>query len=155
MKDKQLAKRIANRVRQLRDAQALSQERLAEAAGLSRDAVSRIERADRQARIETLAQIAVAFGMTINELLTFDGEVPAVRDEHQVRVSRIERHLRNVEPYMADRIVLAVGALCTPTAGERRKPPPAARKGSPREDVDRGRKTRGRGTKGGRPRGKS
>jgi transcriptional regulator with XRE-family HTH domain len=154
MKDKRISKMIASRVRKLRAAHKLSQEALAEAAGLSRDAVSRIERADRQARIETLAQLAEAFSMQLNELLTFDAEVPEIRDEHQVRLSRIGRHLRNAEPWMADRIVLAVAALCTPTAGERRKPPPAARQGSPREDADRGRKTRGRGGKGDRPRGK-
>ena len=60
---------VARRVREVRESLGMSQEALAEAAGLSRDAVSRIERHDRAARVDTLAALAIALGVAPGELI--------------------------------------------------------------------------------------
>jgi transcriptional regulator with XRE-family HTH domain len=52
-----LSDAIASRVRELRLAKGWSQERLADETGLSKDAVSRIERGDRGPRLDTLERI--------------------------------------------------------------------------------------------------
>lgn len=66
---KLLSEVVAQRVRQIRQAKGWSQEQLAEAAGLSRDAVSRIERNDRAARLDTVAAIAEGLGVEVAALV--------------------------------------------------------------------------------------
>ena len=56
-------------VRRLREAQAWSQERLAEHAGLNRTYVGEIERGTAIASIVTVEKLALAFGVGIAELL--------------------------------------------------------------------------------------
>jgi transcriptional regulator with XRE-family HTH domain len=62
---------VAERIRNLRETQGWTQEDLAEASGLSRDAVSRIERGDRGPRLETLEAIACALKIPVTQLLEF------------------------------------------------------------------------------------
>lgn len=64
--------RVLRRVRRERD---LSQEALADRAGLARNHVSEIERARRDPRLTTLVHIADALDMGLGELLAlFDAE---------------------------------------------------------------------------------
>jgi transcriptional regulator with XRE-family HTH domain len=64
--------RVLRRVRRERD---LSQEALADKAGLARNHVSEIERARRDPRLTTLVHLADALGMDLGELLAlFDEE---------------------------------------------------------------------------------
>jgi len=63
-----LSEVVASRVRELRRARGLTQEQLAEAASISRDALSRIERNDRAARLDTVAALAEALGVDAPEL---------------------------------------------------------------------------------------
>ena len=103
---------IAARIRQLREEKGWSQEQLAEAADLSRDAVSRIERNDRKApRFSTMKKIADALGIRPSVLL--DSEPAPVRDSSPAedRVRRIRMYLARVDDRVADAIVNAVGAL--------------------------------------------
>jgi transcriptional regulator with XRE-family HTH domain len=53
----------------LRDRQGLSQEALADRAGLHHTQVGRIERGERLPNLLTLAKLADGFGITLSELL--------------------------------------------------------------------------------------
>jgi transcriptional regulator with XRE-family HTH domain len=56
-------------VRQARESRGMSQEDLADAAGLHRTHISLIERGGRSARLETVAQLARALGVQPGELM--------------------------------------------------------------------------------------
>lgn len=60
-------------LRRLRAAKGMSQEQLADAAGLHRTHISLIERARRSVRLETLERLAIALGVQPSEI------VPSVR----------------------------------------------------------------------------
>ncbi len=60
---------VAKRIRQARLSQGLSQVRLARQAGLSADAVVRLEKKDRSPNVETLFKLADALGVHASELL--------------------------------------------------------------------------------------
>lgn len=67
-----LDQRLASRLRSLRQRQNWSLADLAEAAGVSKAMLSRIERAEASPTATILSRIASAFGITLAELLTFE-----------------------------------------------------------------------------------
>ncbi|MFP4896326.1 helix-turn-helix domain-containing protein [Paraburkholderia sp. EG304] len=68
---------IAKNLRLLRDKQGMSQETLADRAGLHRTQLSVIERGHRNITLDTLISLAAALGVTEIELLKESGEEPA------------------------------------------------------------------------------
>lgn len=66
---------IAGNIRRLRQAKGMSQEDLAETAGLHRTYVGAIERSERNITIQTLAAFSSALETTIQELLTNEEKV--------------------------------------------------------------------------------
>lgn len=71
-----LAAHVRKRVRALREARELTREQLCEAAGLSLDAVSRIEAGTRTPTLDTLAKLAAALRVTAAELLADEDVAP-------------------------------------------------------------------------------
>lgn len=71
MINRSILNKIANRIRQLRKINKLSQEQLAERAGLHPTFIGNIERAEKNSTITTLERIAQAFNITLIQLLTF------------------------------------------------------------------------------------
>ena len=69
-----LRERFGNRIRFLRSAHHLTQEKLAELAGISVDFLSLIERGKNSPSFENLADLADALGVSVAQLFTFDGE---------------------------------------------------------------------------------
>ncbi|MDO9521139.1 MAG: helix-turn-helix transcriptional regulator [Pseudohongiella sp.] len=65
----ELALLLGKRIRSLRKAAGISQERLALACGLDRGYMGRIERGERNISVVTLDKIADALGCTASELL--------------------------------------------------------------------------------------
>ena len=63
---------IANRLRQMRNKNGLSQEELAAKMGVSRQAVSKWERAEASPDTENLILLAKLYGISIDELLNTD-----------------------------------------------------------------------------------
>ncbi|MDP2307571.1 MAG: helix-turn-helix transcriptional regulator [Pseudomonadota bacterium] len=70
--------RVGERVRRLRTARGLTQAELAEKALLATQTLSRVERGDQGASLESLERIAVALGEPIAALFEFKGEGKAV-----------------------------------------------------------------------------
>lgn len=66
------------RIRELREEQGLSQEKLADMARLHRTAITHIERATRSSTLETIEKLAKALGVQPTELMP-DLELPKQR----------------------------------------------------------------------------
>jgi transcriptional regulator with XRE-family HTH domain len=105
-----LSDSVASRIRELRSAKGWSQEKLAEESGLSRDAVSRIERGDRGPRLETLELIARAVGLTLPKLVDF-GEPPPRSRARDDRMRSLQRSLDQVEPWLAQALIAAIRVI--------------------------------------------
>ncbi|MBQ8878696.1 MAG: helix-turn-helix domain-containing protein [Lachnospiraceae bacterium] len=72
---------IANRLVQLRKSNNLSQEALAEKLGISRQAVSKWERAEASPDTDNLILLARLYGVSLDELLKTEDEIPEPRDK--------------------------------------------------------------------------
>ncbi len=92
---------IGNRISRLRKAKAMSQETLAEHLGVSSQAVSKWENDQSCPDIALLPQLAKLLGMTVDELLTGNG--------NQVRVQPEEARKRLEELTLRVRILSAEG----------------------------------------------
>ena len=68
---------VRARVRELRASRGLTQEQLCEAAGVSVDAVNRIENGTRVPTITTLANLAAALGVEVSDLVRTEALPPA------------------------------------------------------------------------------
>jgi transcriptional regulator with XRE-family HTH domain len=64
-----LAKSIGQRIRDLREAQGLSQEQLAAKCGVHRTYVGMVERAEKNISVAALAKFAKALGTTMSSLV--------------------------------------------------------------------------------------
>ena len=71
--------KIAQRLAELRRARGYSQESLARELGLSRQAVSKWERAESSPDTENLIALARLYGVSLDELLRVDEEIEAAR----------------------------------------------------------------------------
>jgi len=80
MKGDRFAQEFGGRVRAFRGARGMSQEALADAAGLHRTHISLIERGKRSVRLETVERLAVALGVQPGRLMprirTFQTQTP-------------------------------------------------------------------------------
>ena len=65
-----ICKKFGDRVRELRVAQGLSQEVLAQKAGLHRTYIGGVERGERNVSLENIQKIAVALKITIADLMS-------------------------------------------------------------------------------------
>ncbi len=74
---------IANRLVNLRKSNYLSQEALAEKLGISRQAVSKWERAEASPDTDNLIQLAKLYHVSLDELLMLHEEEPAARNEEE------------------------------------------------------------------------
>lgn len=87
-KTAKLSETVRLRVRALRAERELTQEGLCEAAGLSLDAVSRIEGGSRVPTLDTLERLAVGLGVPIAAII---GNVPAPPLDFSATALRIAR----------------------------------------------------------------
>jgi len=65
----QLAKKIGNRIRELREQKGLSQDELAHRAGCHRTYIGMVERAEKSVGVERLSDIAHALQLKLSEFL--------------------------------------------------------------------------------------
>lgn len=72
MPDQKLLKAFGQRIRTLRTARGLSQEKLAELTGFHRTYIGMIERGERNLSLTNIAVFAETFEMSVSELFGFD-----------------------------------------------------------------------------------
>jgi transcriptional regulator with XRE-family HTH domain len=64
-------KQFGKRIRQLREAKGLSQEKLAELCGLHRNYVGMVERGERNIALKNISTLAKTFKLTLRDLFDF------------------------------------------------------------------------------------
>lgn len=69
--NKQILKQFGKRVREEREKQDISQERLGQLAGVHRTYIGMIERAEKNITLTNMQKIARALGMRVNDLVDF------------------------------------------------------------------------------------
>ena len=87
---------IANRLVNLRKTNNLSQEALAEKLGISRQAVSKWERAEASPDTDNLILLARLYGISLDELLKTEDEIPMPEAVSEVSVEALAENV-NVE----------------------------------------------------------
>jgi transcriptional regulator with XRE-family HTH domain len=118
---------VSERIRAVRVAKCWSQEELAAASGLSRDAISRIERGDRQPSLDALARIATALGVTLAMLV--DVSQPLPRKGTSVgRTPALHLSPEPFAPWIANALVTAIRTIAEAAAKERKRRPGPRRK---------------------------
>jgi transcriptional regulator with XRE-family HTH domain len=70
--DELLLKQFGQRIRELRQAQGLSQEQLAEKTGFHRTYIGMIERGERNLALSNVGTFAAFFKLSVSELLQFE-----------------------------------------------------------------------------------
>lgn len=95
---KDLRGRLGTRLKQLRQARRLTQEQLAERAGLSYKFVGEIERGRGNPTLTTLAALSEALGVALTDLLGVELDRPrlSTRQATQVREARVAGDARRM-----------------------------------------------------------
>ncbi len=75
----------ANRLQQLRKANGYSQDVLAEKLGISRQAVSKWERAESSPSVDNLLDLARLYGITVDEMLNTDGDKVVIKTQSNTK----------------------------------------------------------------------
>ena len=75
----------ANRLQQLRKANGYSQDVLAEKLGISRQAVSKWERAESSPSVDNLIDLARLYGITVDEMLNTDGDRVVIKTQNNTK----------------------------------------------------------------------
>lgn len=110
---------VATRIRFLRLEKGWSQEHLAEAAGLSRDAVSRIERGDRQPSLDTLQRIADALEVSLSSLVAAGKPSPSGTGAR--RTPSIPLPEEPLAPWIAQALITAIRTIAEAAVKERER----------------------------------
>ncbi|WP_255590371.1 helix-turn-helix domain-containing protein [Algoriphagus sp. NBT04N3] len=69
-------KHIGKTIKSIREEKGLTQQQIAELVNMHRSNYSRVEAGDRDLSLDAVNKIARYFGMTIDELVNFDGNIP-------------------------------------------------------------------------------
>ncbi len=69
-------KSIGKIIKQIREEKGLTQQQLAELINMHRSNYSKVESGERDLSIEAINKVAKYFGMTIDQLVNFDGHIP-------------------------------------------------------------------------------
>ena len=75
----------ANRLQQLRKANGYSQDVLAEKLGISRQAVSKWERAESSPSVDNLIDLAKLYGITVDEMLNTEGDKVVIKTQKNTK----------------------------------------------------------------------
>ncbi|MDP2308838.1 MAG: helix-turn-helix transcriptional regulator [Pseudomonadota bacterium] len=108
-KDLDLAASIGARMRALRRARGLSQEAVAERAGLQPETISRAETGHRAPSLPTLAAIALGLGCSVGDIVGGPGiePLPALTDEEQ----RLLNGWRRLRPRAREHLLGLIGDI--------------------------------------------
>lgn len=82
---------LAQRVRELRESQALTQADLARASGLAPSQIFKLERGTQESKLPTIETIARALGVTVSELLAVGATANPLPDRAARLAERVRR----------------------------------------------------------------
>lgn len=107
-RERSIVQVLAQRVRELRERQGLSQADVARLSGLTRTQVLMLERGEQAARIVTIDAVAKALGVTASELLRPPG---GVANPGPDRADRVAARLRALGPEALETAETMAGAM--------------------------------------------
>lgn len=121
-----LEKIAIDRIKQLRKAKGMTQEKLAERADLTAEAVTRVERGVRMPTLKTLGKIAFGLGVSPAQLVDAQEGLPVTKMSGHVAkiVSKLEDEDDAVQKGAAEIVVAYLRAVSLSSTGDRpgRKP---------------------------------
>lgn len=85
---------VGKNIKKIREQKGLLQKEVASAAGLHASNYSKIEKGEREPSIEALDKIARLFGMSVDEVIHFEGKLPA---EVTIQDKTAQERLRLIE----------------------------------------------------------
>jgi len=102
---------LGRRIRELRKARSLSQEKLGELADLHATYVGGIERGERNVSFENLARLASAFGLTLSQLFDFQKAGKSRRETLRATLFAALQKRNELELRCVQKIVAAIDDL--------------------------------------------
>lgn len=99
---------IGKIIKKIREEKGLTQIQIAELVNMHRSNYSRVENGDRDLSIEAINKIAKYFGMTIDQLVNFDGIMPqeiTVEDKTVIEQVRLIQELEPEEKTMVFKMI--------------------------------------------------
>jgi transcriptional regulator with XRE-family HTH domain len=105
--------KLGNTIKQIREEKGFTQQQIAELVNMHRSNYSKIESGQREISIEALHTIARHFGLTLDELVNFEGNVPAeVTIEDKSLLEQVKL-IQQLEPDEKSMVFKMVDALLT------------------------------------------
>ena len=126
-----LARDFSGRLRHLRHESGLTQDKLAERSGLSRDAISRIECGTRHPSLKTIGMLAQGLRVSQADFFVSVEAAPPAADRHTERMSRMDSYLRSVDDETAEQLLDVVDAAYKLARGAAAGPAGVAKGGRP------------------------
>ena len=99
---------IGNTIKKIRKEKGLTQLQIADLINMYRSNYSKVESGERDLSLEAVNKIAKHFGMTIDELVNFDGNLPDdvnVQDKNVVEQVRLIQELEEEEKAMVFKMI--------------------------------------------------
>lgn len=101
-------KNIGKVIKQIREEKGLTQQQLAELINMHRSNYSKVESGERDLSIDAINKIAKFFGMTIDQLVNFDGAMPqeiTVEDKTLLEQVKLMQELEPEEKSMVFKMI--------------------------------------------------
>jgi transcriptional regulator with XRE-family HTH domain len=105
--------KLGHIIKQIREEKGFTQQQIAELVNMHRSNYSKIESGQREISVEALQVIARHFSMTIDELINFEGNIPAevtIEDKSLLEQVKI---IQQLEPEEKSMVFKMVDALLT------------------------------------------
>lgn len=103
--------KLGNTIKQIREEKGFTQQQIAELVNMHRSNYSKIESGQREISIEALLTIARHFGMTLDDLVNFEGNVPAevtIEDKSLIEQVKLIQQLEPEEKSMVFKMIEAL-----------------------------------------------
>lgn len=101
-------KHIGKTIKKIREEKGLTQQQIAELINMHRSNYSRVETGERDLSIEAINKIAKYFGMTIDQLVNFDGNIPSevtIEDKTLLEQVKLIQELEEEEKNMVFKMI--------------------------------------------------
>ncbi|MFN3406101.1 MAG: helix-turn-helix domain-containing protein [Cytophagaceae bacterium] len=99
---------IGDNIRRIREEKGLTQQQIAELISMHRSNYSKVESGQRDISVEALNKIAKYFGMTIDQIVNFDGTTPqevTVEDKSMIEQLKLIQELEPEEKNMIFKMI--------------------------------------------------
>jgi transcriptional regulator with XRE-family HTH domain len=115
-----ISEKIGERVREVRTSLELTQQEVAEKAGLGLNTISRIERGQQGVNFENIARIADSLDIPFRDFCDIEGSTPEIRKQGQLQ--SLFDMLEEAPPSKVALIYQLVEAVCEWSSGEAEMP---------------------------------